>query len=195
MKKIFTVVVTTIALMLFDFKIFAILVPDSADIGTVVRYENNQFTVLKGNVLLDKTIDYPVKDGDIITYSQDRLIDHVYSKFDTQHSINGELLMFLYPEMKIYPNFKQDYVFVENKKDCFVLLNQTNYSFAIIDNVETINNTEFEIITKYTILDRKFNTIYRIKDISERKLVKTQGDVVTSLFTESKENVYYEPQN
>lgn len=175
--------------------ISAFSIPANAKKRSIIQFKNNTINVLYGEIIGDTKIDYDVKENDIITYADDTNILQVYSKFDNKKSISGYLFNFLYSEFNFKLNDTYLYLFESKSENETTFKNTTTDSLLIYDlKTEKLENKNI-IITKYTYLDKKFNTIYNIhSNGTNKKRIKTDGNQSTFINIDSKEGVAYEPE-
>lgn len=176
--------------------ISAFSIPANAKKRSIIQFKNKSINVLYGEIIGDAKIDYDIKENDIITYADDTNVLQVYSKFDNKKSVPGYLFNFLYSEFNFKLNDMHLYLFESKSENETTFKNTTTDSLLIYDlKTEKLEDKNI-IITKYTYLDKKFNTIYNIhSNGTNKKRIKTDGNQSTFINIDSKEGVAYEPES
>lgn len=183
-------------IMLFNLNtVHATSIPTNAKKRSIIQYKNNKLNVLVGEIITDETLDYDMKENDIITYADDTNILQIYSKYDNKKSISGYLFNFLYDEFDFKLNIHDLYLFKSISEDEIIFENTTTDGLLIYESKIKQHEKENEITTRYTYLDKKFNKMYDIyQNGANKKIIKTNGDINTLIKLENSEGVAYEPK-
>lgn len=170
----------------------AVGVPANAEMGSMIQYQNGSFHVLEGKQIGEAKVEYDAKENDIFTYADDTNILHVYSKDNTQEAVSGKIIHYLYHELPLMLNLSDQYVFLEKSDKNTTFLNLDTTSLAVYDLDTNHNYKEKEISPKLSVYDKKFNSIYKVKQDEETYAIKTGASIKTSLQLEGTKGVYYE---
>lgn len=173
----------------------AIKIPSNAKKGSIIQYKNNKFNVLAGELVGNNTLDYEIKENDIITFAENTSILHVHSQYDNNESVSGYIFNFLYSEFPFKVKKENQYLFETKTDKEIVFVNYTTNGLLIYDLDIIQNEKHHEIITRHIYLDQKFNTTYNIGDGEiNRTLIKTSSNLKTSIKTVNSKGVAYEPK-